>query len=76
MINELDETGKFVVDVASGVTVVSTLMGWIPAVTALLSLVWVAMRIYQTGSEILATRAKKRLQDENKRTGTITHKEC
>ena len=68
MINEqqqLVETGKHVLDGASGLAVVSTLMGWLPAATALLSLVWVSMRIYETYYNILTARAQKRLRDAN-----------
>ncbi len=66
MVNEqIIETSKTVVDIASGVTVVSTILGWLPAATALLSLVWVAMRIYQTWFDISNARAQKRLRDEN-----------
>mgnify|MGYP003111833454 FL=1 len=42
-----DET-KQVADVAAGGVTISAVMAWIPEATALLSLVWVCIRIYET----------------------------
>ncbi len=44
----MTEEGKQVADVAAGGVTVSAFMAWIPEVTALLSLVWVSIRIYET----------------------------
>jgi len=51
MINHLDninEHTKNVIDSASIVTVMGTLMNWLPAVAALFSIVWTLIRIYET----------------------------
>lgn len=39
---------KHWVDLASLGTVLATLIGWLPHVAALLSVVWTAIRIYET----------------------------
>lgn len=39
---------QHLLDGVSLATVVSTLAGWLPAVAALLSIVWTAIRIYET----------------------------
>jgi hypothetical protein len=47
--NEQDqETLKHVLDGASILTVIGTLVEFLPAVSAVLSIVWVAIRIYET----------------------------
>jgi hypothetical protein len=42
------ETLKHILDGASLLTVIGTLVEFLPAVSALLSIVWVAIRIYET----------------------------
>ena len=42
------ETLKHVIDGASILTVIGTLVEFLPAVSAVLSIVWVAIRIYET----------------------------
>lgn len=42
------ETAKHVVDAVSVVTVVGTLMDILPAIAALFTIVWTAIRIYET----------------------------
>lgn len=42
------EHAKTVIDVASVSAIVATLAGWLPAIAALLSIVWTAIRIYET----------------------------
>lgn len=44
----MTEETKQVADVAAGGVTVSAFMAWIPEATALLSLVWVCIRIYET----------------------------
>ena len=44
----MQEEAKAVVDVVAVTTTVSTLMGWIPAVAAALSIVWTVIRIFET----------------------------
>jgi hypothetical protein len=42
------ETLKHVLDGASILTVIGTLVEFLPAVSAVLSIIWVAIRIYET----------------------------
>ena len=44
----MEEQAKVAVDVAAVTTTVSTLMGWLPAVAAALSIVWTVIRIAET----------------------------
>jgi hypothetical protein len=43
-----DETVKHVIDLTSIGTVLATLAGWLPEISALLSAIWVAIRIFET----------------------------
>ena len=42
------ENAKTVVDVVSIYTVVATIAGWLPAVAALVTIVWTTIRIFET----------------------------
>jgi cell division protein FtsX len=42
------ETFKHVVDIASFFTVVGTMVSMLPAVAALFTIIWTAIRIYET----------------------------
>ena len=46
--NEINDHTKHIIDGASIATVMGTLMNWLPAVAALFSIVWTAIRIYET----------------------------
>jgi hypothetical protein len=48
MKEHLNESTKHVLDGLSLVTVLGTLIDWLPAVAALLSIVWTSLRIYET----------------------------
>jgi hypothetical protein len=39
---------KHAIDSASIVTVLGTLAGWLPSIAALLTIVWTALRIYES----------------------------
>lgn len=43
-----DETAKHVIDSLSAGTVVATFVGWLPHIAALLSVVWMLIRIIET----------------------------
>ena len=47
-INEINDHTKHIIDGASIATVMGTLMNWLPAVAALFSIVWTAIRIWET----------------------------
>jgi hypothetical protein len=42
------ETVKHVADAVSVVTVLGTLMQWLPSVAALFTIIWTTIRIYET----------------------------
>jgi len=44
----MQEEAKVAVDALAVTTTVSTLMGWIPAVAAALSIIWTVIRILET----------------------------
>ena len=44
----LDEASKHVIDALSLITVIGTLADMLPAVAALFTIVWTAIRIYET----------------------------
>ena len=46
--NDINEHTKHFIDGASIATVMGTLMNWLPAVAALFSIVWTAIRIWET----------------------------
>ena len=46
----MQEEAKAAVDVVAVTTTVSTLMGWLPAVAAALSIVWTVVRIFETNT--------------------------
>jgi hypothetical protein len=50
MKDHLNEGTKHVLDGLSLITVLGTLMDWLPAVAALLSIIWTGIRIYETGT--------------------------
>ena len=50
MKDHLSEGTKHVLDGLSLITVLGTLMNWLPAVAALLSIIWTGIRIYETGT--------------------------
>ena len=48
MKDHLSEGSKHVLDGLSLITVLGTLMNWLPAVAALLSIIWTLLRIYES----------------------------
>ena len=48
MLSHMHESTKQIVDTASTITVVGTIMNWLPAVAALWTIVWTTIRIYET----------------------------
>jgi hypothetical protein len=48
MKDHLNESSKHVLDGLSLLTVLGTLVDWLPAVAALLSIIWTALRIYES----------------------------
>lgn len=44
----IDEHTKHLLDGVSVVTVMGTLMSWLPAIAALFTIIWTVIRIYET----------------------------
>jgi len=60
------ETLKYALDGASLLTVIGTLVEFLPAVSALLSIVWLAIRIYETETVQKLVNRKKDDDASNK----------
>jgi hypothetical protein len=60
------ETLKHILDGASLITVIGTLVEFLPAVSAILSIVWVAIRIYETDTVQKFVNRKKDDDASNK----------
>jgi hypothetical protein len=58
MATHLSESTKHVGDALSVVTVVGTLMQYLPAVAALLTIIWTLIRIWETDTVQLLVRGK------------------
>ena len=54
MSNQVQEA-KMIVDVAAGAGVVATIMGWLPAIAAVLGIVWYLVQLFEskTGQRII-----------------------
>jgi len=48
MLHHIDQSTKTAVDIASTVTVIGTVMNWLPAIAALWTIIWTSIRIYET----------------------------
>ena len=46
--NSIDESIKYVIDALSLVTVLGTLINMLPSIAAVFTIVWTAIRIYET----------------------------
>lgn len=65
--SEQHETAKHVVDAMSLVTVIGTLVQLLPAIAALFTIVWTAIRIYETATvQKLLGKEKPNEEDEGK----------
>ena len=63
MSDQTHETVKHILDGASILTVVGTLVEFLPAVSAVLSIIWVAIRIYETDTVQRLVGRKKENND-------------
>jgi hypothetical protein len=59
MKEHLSESTKHFLDGLSLVTVLGTLMSWLPAVAALLSIIWTLLRIYESKTVQSILRKKR-----------------
>lgn len=65
-VQSMSEPAKHVVDAASLVTVLGTLMQILPAIAALFTIVWTAIRIYETDTvQGVLNKIVKVAKDEN-----------
>jgi hypothetical protein len=66
MTEQDQETLKHMIDGASILTVIGTLVEFLPAVSAVLSIIWVAIRIYETDTVQKLVNRKKDDDAEHK----------
>jgi hypothetical protein len=59
MKEHLNESTKHFLDGLSLVTVLGTLMSWLPAVAAILSIIWTLLRIYESKTVQSILRKKR-----------------
>lgn len=52
LVQNLSEPAKHAVDAIAGVTLLATLLSWLPAIGAVLSVIWIAMRIFESWQNI------------------------
>jgi hypothetical protein len=64
MKEHLNESTKHFLDGLSLVTVLGTLMSWLPAVAALLSIIWTLLRIYESKTVQSILRKKRNANNE------------
>jgi chromate transport protein ChrA len=55
---------KHLVDGLSAIAVIATLIGWLPSISALVTIVWVCIRIYETKT-VQAWLGRKAVEDEH-----------
>jgi sorbitol-specific phosphotransferase system component IIC len=66
MMNQVDEHLKQTLDLVSITTVFGTLMGILPSIAALLSIVWSVVRLYETDTvQKLIAKAKGSIDDNS-----------
>lgn len=58
MASHISESTKHAVDAVSVVTVVGALMQWLPAIAAIFTIIWTAIRIWETDTVQLLVRGK------------------
>jgi len=63
--SEQHETAKHVVDAMSLVTVIGTLVQLLPAIAALFTIIWTAIRIYETDT-VQKLLGKEKTNEEGK----------
>ena len=55
-LSDIGEPAKHAGDLLAGVTIVATLLKWMPAIAAVLAVIWTAMRIYESYQNIRMNR--------------------
>jgi len=66
MMDQVDEHLKQTLDIVSITTVFGTLMGILPSIAALLSIVWSVVRLYETDTvQKLIAKAKGSIDDNS-----------
>jgi hypothetical protein len=61
---DLSDPAKHAVDALAGVTIIATLLSWMPAIAAVLAVIWTAMRIYETYLNIRLSRHRWNGRDD------------
>lgn len=44
----MEDHVKTVIDIGAGTTAIATIAGWLPAVSALFTIVWIGIRIFES----------------------------
>jgi hypothetical protein len=66
-VQDLSDGVKHAGDAIAGVTIIATLLQWMPAIAAVLAVIWTAMRIFESYQSIVLNGRKLRRDDlENK----------
>jgi hypothetical protein len=63
-IQELSDGAKHAGDALAGVTIIATLLKWMPAIAAVLAVIWTAMRIYESFQNIRMNRHNWEARDD------------
>jgi hypothetical protein len=60
VLNAMSEPVKHIVDALAGVTLLATLLSWLPAIGAVLAVIWTALRIFESVQNIKINNRKLR----------------
>lgn len=60
----LSDPAKHAVDALAGMTIIATLLQWMPSIAAVLAVVWTAMRIYESYQNIRLNSHRWRSRDD------------
>lgn len=59
-LQDVSDPAKHAVDALAGVTIIATLLSWMPAIAAVLAVIWTCLRIYETLQNIRLNNHKWR----------------
>jgi hypothetical protein len=62
-VQDLSDGVKHAGDALAGVTIIATLLQWMPAIAAVLAVIWTAMRIFESYQNIRLNSHKWRGRD-------------
>jgi hypothetical protein len=62
-LQDISDPVKHGADALAGVTIIATLLSWMPAIAAVLAVIWTGLRIYETLQNIRLNNHKWRGRD-------------